>query len=87
MDTISHPRDRAELVPDDNVGLREQLDALTKQRITALEVLDVNRVGDSWTVARREMRTCKGRPRAGHRSREGTGKTPEPKTVDRDLGL
>ena len=84
---ISHPRDRTKLMPDDNEGLREQLDTLTKQRTTALEVLGVNGARDSGTVARREMRTCMGRSRPGVEPAKERTKTPVPKTVDRDLGL
>ncbi len=84
---ISRARDRAELVTDDKAGLKEQLEALTDQRITALEALGENRARDSGTVARREMRTCMDRTQPGIEPAKEPEKTPEPKTVDRDLGL
>ena len=40
---ISRARDRAELVTDDRVALREQLEALTGERIAALETVGEDR--------------------------------------------
>ena len=87
---ISRARDRAELVTDDAKALREQLEAVTGERISALEGIEPER----------------GKDRDDGRSQDriidrGTGearlpeRTPEPvmeqvrapRSVDRDLGL
>ena len=85
---ISRARDRAELVTDDKAALREQLEALTGERIAALEALAPER---------------RGGPEAGLDAERGAGRegrapdaqqpawAPEPETekapkgVDRDL--
>ena len=91
---ISRARDRAELVTDDRAGLREQLEAVTGERIAALEAIgpedgkveaktpetagEAGRSTDRGAEAGREQR------RAMERQMEqGRG----PKGVDRDLGL
>ena len=81
---ISRARDRAELVTDDAAELRAQLEIVTGERIAALEG-----VGEMPREAVRE---------AGHGSVESVEsiertppaapeKSPEPKSIDRDLGL
>ena len=47
---ISLARDRAELVTDDKAALREQLEAVTGERIVALEAVDPERVKVRETV-------------------------------------
>ena len=83
---ISRARDRAELVTDDKAALREQLQALTGERIAALEA-----VGDGKTKAPEAAKAGgMGAEIAGERSSGRTAepeKTPAPKSVDRDLGL
>ena len=85
---ISRARDRAELVTDDKAALREQLVALTGERIAALEA-----VGDEKTKAP-EAGKVSGRLAEpdremgpGTERTRGQEKVPEPKSVDRDLGL
>ena len=83
---ISRARDRAELVTDDKAALKEQLEALTGERIAALEA-----VGEAKAKAPEAAKTGgMDAEIAGERSagRAATPeKTPEPKSVDRDLGL
>ena len=83
---ISRARDRAELVTDDKVALREQLQALTGERIAALEA-----VGEAKAKAPEAAKTGGmdgeiGGERSAGRTPEPE-KTPAPKSVDRDLGL
>ena len=83
---ISRARDRAELVTDDKAALREQIQALTGERIAALEA-----VGEAKAKAP-EAGKAGGMDAAiaGERSSGRTAepeKTPAPKSVDRDLGL
>ena len=83
---ISRARDRAELVTDDKAALAEQLQALTGERIAALEA-----VGEDKAKAP-EVAKAGGMDAeiAGERSAGRTAepeKLPEPKSVDRDLGL
>ena len=82
---ISRARDRAELVTDDRAGLKEQLEALSGERIAALEAL-----GEAKLKAP-EAETSRGRDaEIGGERRPGRAaepeKTLEPKSVDRDLG-
>ena len=83
---ISRARDRAELVTEDKAALREQLQALTGERIAALEA-----VGDGKAKAP-EAGTGRGMDAEIARER-GTGRKAEPenipesKSVDRDFGL
>ena len=83
---ISRARDRAELVTDDKAALREQIQALTGERITALEAL-----GDGKAKAPEAAKAWgMDAEIAGERSSGRTmepEKTPAPKSVDRDLGL
>ena len=83
---ISRARDRAELVTDDKAALREQLQALTGERIAALEA-----VGDGKSKAPEAAKA--GGMDAEIGGERGSGRTAEPektpatKSVDRDLGL
>ena len=83
---ISRARDRAELVTDDRVGLKEQLEAFTGERIAALEA-----VGDEKAKAPEAVKTgdmdaeIGGEPSAGRATEPE--KIPEPKSVERGLGL
>ena len=82
---ISRARDRAELVTDDRTQLKEQLEAATGERISALEGIGKN-----------PEKAGERAPEAGGDRKPGTrerGRDPEmvpssgPKIVDRDLGL
>ena len=85
---ISRARDRAELVTDDRAALKEQLEAVTGERIAALEAVEPKRAKD------REARVDADRESGPAESRQRE-RTPEPdmknartpKSVDRDLGL
>ena len=71
---------------DDKTALREQLQALTGERIAALEAL-----GETKAMApEAEKVGGMGAEIAGNRASGRTaepGKTPAPKSVDRDMGL
>ena len=87
---ISRARDRAELVTDDARALREQLEAATGQRISALE--GIGEAVQEAPATRRETTRAQGRGiEPGHGTEDGrsTGpeKTPEPKRIEHDLGL
>ena len=83
---ISRARDRAELVTDDKAALREQLQALTGERIAALEA-----VGEAKAKAPEAAKAggmdaeIGGEPGSGRTAE--LEKTPAPKSIDRDLGL
>ncbi len=82
---ISRARDRAELVTDDRARLKEQLEAATGERISALE-----------GIAKKPEMDGKSEPEKGgerasrpkEQGRESGMESPRrPKVVDRDLGL
>ena len=74
---ISRARDRAELVTDDRARLKEQLEAATGERISALEGIakDSEKAGERVPGMKEEGREPEIMPARG------------PKVVDRDLGL
>ena len=85
---ISRARDRAELVTDDAAELRAQLQAITGERVAALE--GIGEMGHEKPVAGRTPE------RSAEMARElgpSTGRTVEPeksrglKSVDRDFAL
>ena len=81
---ISRARDRAELVTDDRNALRETLEAVTGERIAALETVGLT------DGAGRDAAKDAGQDRArspGRASGRGLEKRPAPKSVDRGLGL
>ncbi|MDE0333715.1 MAG: relaxase domain-containing protein, partial [Defluviicoccus sp.] len=89
---ISRARDRAELVTDDREALRETLEAVTGERITALEAVgaEKGKGRESAAVADRSARQENGGTQARQRDRTsgvGTEKVRTPKSADRDLGL
>ena len=84
---VSRARDRAELVTDDKAGRKEQLEALSGERIAALEALGEDRTRSSETGAVREAAPSMERTQPGAGRAQEPEKTPEPKTADRDLGL
>ena len=83
---ISRARDRAELVTDDKAALREQIQALTGERIAALEAVGEDRAKVRETAKTGGMEAEIAGERSSGRSAEPE-KLPEPKSVDRDLGL
>ena len=89
---ISRARDRAELVTDDKAALRERLEAVTGERIAALEAVEPERAKG------RETGLEAGRSAGGERDASESPereRTPEPemekarapRSVDRELGL
>ncbi len=84
---ISRARDRAELVTDDKAALGEQLQALTGERIAALEALGEDRAKASETGPGRDVGASRDGPQPGTGRAKEPEKMPEPKTADRDLGL
>ena len=77
---ISRARDRAELVTDDKAALKEQLEAVTGERIAALEAVKPERAKG------RESDTFA--PRNRDKSPESKIEQERaPRSVDRDLGL
>ena len=88
---ISRARDRAELVTDDAARLREQLEAATGERISALEGIGeaaekaLDRDKDAGLV-RGAMQDAPERTPDKSPDR-GSEKTPEPKRIEHDLGL
>ena len=83
---ISRARDRAELVTDDKAALKEQLQALTGERIAALEALGESKAKAPEAAKAGGMDAEIGGERSPGRTPEPE-KTPAPKSVDRDLGL
>ena len=83
---ISRARDRAELVTDDKAALKEQLQALTGERIAALEALGEAKAKTPEAAKAGGMDAEIGGERSAGRAPEPE-KTPAPKSVDRDLGL
>ena len=81
---ISRARDRAELVTDDKTALRERLEAVTGERIAALEAVEPDR--ENGRAARLETVRLPDR-RSGVSMSKENGRTPEPKGIDRDLSL
>ena len=89
---ISRARDRAELVTDDKAALRETLEAVTGERIAALEAVEPERAKDR--PAGLDAERSAGRDGGASKSRQperSSGPDMEeartPKSVDRDLGL
>ena len=83
---ISRARDRAELVTDDKAALREQIQALTGERIAALEAVGDGKSKAPEATKAGGMDAEIGGERGSGRTAEPE-KTPAPKSVDRDLGL
>ena len=89
---ISRARDRAELVTDDKAALRETLEAVTGERIAALEAVEPEKAKDR--AAGVDADRSAGRDGGASDSRQperSSGpdmeETRTPKSVDRDLGL
>ena len=84
---ISRARDRAELVTDDKAGLAEQIEALTGERIAALEALGADGAKGTEAEGGRDV----GKSIEGPQPDPGRAKeaemTPAPKSPDRELGL
>ena len=83
---ISRARDRAELVTEDKAALKEQLEALSGERIAALEALGESRAKAPEAAKTGGMDAEIGVERSPGRVAEAE-KIPAPKAVDRDLGL
>ena len=89
---ISRARDKAELVTDDKAALKEQLEAVTGERIAALEAVEPDRAkaNEAGTDAGRSVGRESGAS-ASHERGKASGPemepSREPKSVDRGLGL
>ena len=83
---ISRARDRAELVTDDKAALKEQLEALSGERIAALEALGDAKAKAPEAAKAGGLEAAIGEERSAGRTPEPE-KTPAPKSLDRDLGL
>ena len=89
---ISRARDRAELVTDDREALREQLEAVTGERIAALEAVgaEKDRGRETGPDADRSARREDGGTPVRQRERAsgaGMEKARMPRSADRELGL
>ena len=89
---ISRARDRAELVTDDKAALRATLEAVTGERIAALEAVEPERAKGRAAGLDADRSAGRDGDVAGSQERErssGTDmeKARTPKSVDRDLGL
>ena len=89
---ISRARDRAELVTDDRNALRETLEAVTGERIAALEAVGAEKDKglESAQVADRSGRRADGGTPARQKDRAsgaGMEKGRAPRIADRELGL
>ena len=83
---ISRARDRAELVTDDKAGLKEQLEALTGERIAALEALGADGAKGLEAEGDRESAKAPEGPQPDPGRAKEAEKTPAPKSADRELG-
>ena len=89
---ISRARDRAELVTDDRAALRERLQAVTGERIAALEAVEPGRAKDRGAGLDAGRSLGREGDASGSRDRDQTpepetGRSPEPKSMERDFGL
>ena len=89
---ISRARDRAELVTDDKAALKEQLEAVTGERIAALEAVEPEKEKgrdgglEAGRSVEREGDASESRARERTQGSE-MDQTRAPKGVDRELGL
>ena len=81
---ISRARDRAELVTDDRAPLRERLEAVTGERIAALEAVEPERVKGRKAGLDGDRSVSRGSGPSVAREPE---RTPEPTIADRELSL
>ena len=83
---ISRARDRAELVTDDKAALRETLEAVTGERIAALEAVEPEKAKER--DAGRDAVLSREGPGAPERELGSEpGMDPAPKGLDRDMAL
>ena len=85
---ISSARDRAELVTDDKAGLKEQLEALSGERIAALEAFGEDRARGTEKAVGGESREAKVHETGPNRERETDVATiGRERSGGKDLGL
>ena len=85
---ISRARDRAELVTDDKAALKEQLEALTGERIAALEALGGEKAKGPEVAVGRENGAVGGRESGPVREGEKDGaRIDRGRSAEKDLGL
>ena len=83
----SRARDRAELVTDDKAALKQQLEAVTGERIAALEAVELERVKgrEAGMDAGRDM--AKGTETPERTREPKPEKAQEPKSIEREFSL
>ena len=84
---ISRARDRAELVTDDKAALRETLEAVTGERIAALEAVGEDKAKARGVADESSRDVAKGMETPQRTAGPEPEKAQEPKSVDRGLGL
>ena len=84
---ISRARDRAELVTDDKAALKEQLEAVTGERVAALEAVEPDGAKGREAAAEGGRDMAQGAETPERTAGREPEKAPEPKSVERDLGL
>ncbi|MCY4485845.1 MAG: hypothetical protein OXF11_01865 [Deltaproteobacteria bacterium] len=87
---ISRARDHAELVTDDRAALRERLEAVTGERIAALEAVEPERAKDRGTGPDAGRSPGREDDAAGSREPDRTPameRERAPGNIDRELGL
>ena len=84
---ISRARDRAELVSDDKAALRETLEAVTGERIAALEAVGGEKAKERVVADESGRDVEKGNETPQRTARPEPEKAHEPKSVDRGLDL
>ena len=84
---ISRARDRAELVTDDRAALKEQLEVVTGERISALEAIAPEKAKPLEADRQAEGDTGPGIETPERTPGPDTEKVPEPKRIEHDLGL
>ena len=84
---ISQARDRAELVTDDKAALRETLEAVTGERIAALEAVGEDKAKARGVADESSRDVAKGMETPQRTAGPEPEKAQEPKSVDRGLGV
>ena len=84
---ISRARDRAELVTDDKAALRETLEAVTGERIAALEAVGEDKAKARGVADESSRDVAKGMETPQRTAGPEPEKAQEPKSVDRGVGV
>ena len=84
---VSRARDRAALVTDDKTALREQLEAVTGERIAALEAVEPEKSKEHGTAPEADLDTEKGTEIPERTPGREAEKAQAPKSIDREFTL